>query len=175
MPQRRYAKQTLSSQIAINSFSRKNVGTFSRTRYEDLLFFFQQYAHPRGPDAELFENQTLKIVEVLDGLWSCFGDRAADLKNRSYILSVFLLFEEIGDDLASQADRDRFRDFVLTLWERLKKEAKAGMDRQNRDLFEFDSMLSSAPGERYQIDRRHSKFLDFYEHYREGESILGYE
>src|SRR6266851_7917296 len=35
IPKRRYAKQTLCDQICINSFVRKKVGTFQRTRWED--------------------------------------------------------------------------------------------------------------------------------------------
>lgn len=34
-------------------------------------------------------------------------------------------------------------------------------------------MLSSAPGEKYQIERRHQKLLKYYEHYKTTERIVG--
>jgi hypothetical protein len=93
VPRRRYAKQTLGAQISVNSFSRARVQEFSRTRYEDLLFFFKTYAHPQGSDREFFRNQSKKILSVLDGLSECFGEKAGGLSNRSYILSIYLFFE----------------------------------------------------------------------------------
>ena len=43
IPARRYAKETLCAQIAINSFSKATIGEFSRTRFEDLKYFFDNY------------------------------------------------------------------------------------------------------------------------------------
>lgn len=174
MPNRRYARETLGAQITINSFSRRPPSSsFSRTRYEDLLDFFQRFAHPAGEDETVFKEQTEKITSVLDGLWEAFGKQAtAKLANRSFVLSVFLLFEAVSSEIATEADRTRFRDFTLALSAQLRAEAKAGIKRTNQHLFEFESMLSSAPGERYQIERRHSKLMEFYRHYVETEEIL---
>ena len=93
---RRYAKETLTAQIAINSFTRAKQGSSARTRYEDLLSFFQEYARPTGHDIELFRKQSKAILATLDGLWNCFGERTSELSNRSDVLSVYLLFEDIG-------------------------------------------------------------------------------
>ncbi len=96
IPARRYAKETLCAQICLNSFTREKLKTFARTRYEDLLHFFKEYEHPQGKDLDFFKDKGKKISGVMDDLWVAFGDRAKQLKNRSYILSVYLFFEELS-------------------------------------------------------------------------------
>src|SRR5438876_2550696 len=60
---RRYAKQTLCAQICINSFTRAKLGdaVFATTRYENLQYFFQEYAQPQGKDKQFFDTMTAKI------------------------------------------------------------------------------------------------------------------
>lgn len=171
--ERRYARETLCAQITINSFSRAKQQAFARTRYEDLLFFFQEYEHPQGNDHEFFREQSKSIISVLDNLADCFGERAKDLTNRSYILSIYLLFEGLRTDLGSAGARREFVKYVFTLWKRLREEIGAGFDRKNRELYVFETMLSSAPGERYQIERRHQKLVEYYEHFTRTGKIKG--
>jgi hypothetical protein len=173
IPKRRYAKETLCAQIAINSFLWAKLQMFARTRYEDLDFFFKEYEQPQGGDLELFRKQSKKILSVLDDLWDCFGERTKDLSSRSYILSVYLLFEWLREGLKSDADRMRFVKFVFTLWKRLREEISAGFDRKNRELYVFETMLSSAPGEKYQIERRHQKLIEYYEYFERTGKIKG--
>jgi len=169
---RRFAKETLCAQIAINSFTRAKLGSFSRTRYEDLLSFFKEYEHPQGRDLELLRKQTKRILELVDDLWECFGTRTGELNNRSYILSVYLFFEEIHMTIGTN-DRARFAQFSFALWKRLKEEISKGIDRSNRELYSFEALLSSAPGEKYQIERRHQKLIEYYEHYKKTAKIKG--
>ena len=110
---------------------------------------------------------------TLDGLWDCFGERTAELSNRSYVLSVYLLFEDIQDGLTSAKDKKRFVDFVFVLWRRLRQEVSAGIDRKNRELYAFEAMLSSASGERYQIERRNEKMREYYEYFKVKGEIKG--
>jgi hypothetical protein len=173
IPKRRYARETLCAQIAINSFMQAKLQSFARTRYEDLRFFFQDYEHPQGTDLEFFRKQSKGILLVLDDIFECFDDRTKDLSSRSYILSVYLLFEKLRDSLSSAAAKQMFKKFVFALWRRLKEEIGAGIDRGNRELYVFETMLSSAPGEKYQIDRRHQKLVEYYEHYKSSGKIMG--
>lgn len=173
LPKRRFAKETLCAQLSINSFSRAKLGSFSRTRYEDLEFFFKEYGHPQGSDLEFFRKQSKKIVEVLEDLWGCFGQKTHELRNRSYILSVYLFFEELRDRPTSPKDRKNFVDFVFALWTRLRQEIGKGIDRKNRELYAFETLLSSAPGERYQIERRHQKLIEYYGHFKRTGKIKG--
>jgi uncharacterized protein DUF262 len=173
IPKRRYAKETLCAQIAINSFSRARTKSFCRTRGEDLLIFFRDYAQPQGTDLVFFRDQSKAVRKTIERLWDSFQDRAENLTNRSFILSVYFLFEELESTLDSADTRNRFVKFVFALWERLREEVDAGIDRKNRELYAFETMLSSAPGERYQIERRHDKLVEYYSHYVKTRKILG--
>jgi len=173
VPKRRYARETLGAQLSINSFSRAKIRAFSRTRYEDLVFFFKEYENPQGRDLQFFRDQTKSILVVLNGLWECFGEKTDGLSNRSYILSIYLLFEELVQGFDSTRDRKTFVDFVFALWMRLRQEISAGIDRTNRELYVFETMLSSAPGERYQIERRNEKLLEYYEYFKKNRRIKG--
>lgn len=172
MPNRRYAKETWGAQVSVNSFTRAKLGLFARTRYEDLLYFFKEYEHPQGQDREFFLKQSKVILSTLDKLSECFGTQTSELSNRSYILSVYLLFEELCNGLTPKGMRT-FREFVFALWTRLKEEIGAGIDRSNRELYAFETMLSSAPGEKYQIERRHHKLLEYYELFKKTGKVKG--
>jgi hypothetical protein len=175
IPARRFARETLCAQICINSFTREKLKSFARTRFEDLQHFFKEYQHPRGEDLDFFREEEKKITAVLDELWEAFGERTKQLKNRSYILSVYLFFEERCENPKefSPAERRVFVDFVFKLWKRLKDEIRAGFDRKNKELYTFETYLSSAPGEKYQIERRHEKLREYYVHFTKTGKIKG--
>lgn len=170
IPSKRYAKQTLCAQIAINIFGLDKNEEFSRTRYEDLAPFFEEYADPKGADQIRYQRLSTELQKVLDGLSDIFGAKAGDLKNRSYILSLALYFYQPG---IPAADRKKFEEFALALWKRLREEAKLGLDRKNRELYKFQSYLSSAPGEAYQIEGRQTKLEEYFTFYRARNKIKG--
>jgi hypothetical protein len=175
IPGRRYSKETLCAQICINSFSREKIKDFSRTRYDDLQYFFREYVHPQGSDLDFFIKRTKSICNVISELGKYFDVRAGELKNRSFILSVYLFLEELLGNKSNLAidEQKIFVKFVLALWKRLKEEAKAGFNRKNKELYTFETFLSSAPGEKYQIERRHGKLMEYYEHFSKTKKIKG--
>ncbi len=174
IPKRRYARQTLCAQIALNVLTKKKLDLFARTRYEDLMHFFAEYEQPLGKDLKAFEAATHEILAVADALWKVFGKQTKALRSRSYILSVYLFFYELASkgDL-TEAERKKFAEFVFRLMKRLREESKLGIDRENRELYSFDTMLSSAPGEKYQIERRHEKLREYYEFFKKTNKIKG--
>lgn len=172
----RFARETLCAQMCINSFTRKKLGgRFERTRYDDLLHFFEEYQRPQGKDRTFFDQQSKRITTVLDQLWQAFGDDTKTLRNRSYILSVYLLFEELGDKdgKVSAAKKREFAQFVLTLWNELREDARKGVNKHDEELYKFQTYLSSAPTERYQIERRHEKLREFYKQFKKTGKIKG--
>ncbi len=175
IPGRRFAKQTLAAQICINSFTRAKIGAFARTRYEDLLEFFKEYAYPQGKDLQFFQRQTNSIIEVMDTLHASLGEKTRNLRNRSYVLSVYLLFEELFNEkrVEKPAEQKTFARFVFELWRSLREEIKAGMDRKNRELYKFETLISSAPGEKYQIERRHQKMREYYTYFARTGRMVG--
>ena len=169
IPKRRFAKETLCAQIAINSFWRKKLGSFQRTRWQDLRDFFREYQHPQSTDLDIFNERTAAITNVLSQLWQSFGDRTKQLNNRSYVLSIYLLFEErfSGPNTLSKDERKTFVAFAFKVWQRLREEAKAGISRKNKILYDLQTSLSSAPGEPYQIKARHVLLTDLYEDFKQ--------
>ena len=57
--------------------------------------------------------------------------------------------------------------FTIKLLSRLKEEAKLGIYRHNEELYKFESYLSNAPGEKYQIENRHKKLIELFEYFLE--------
>ncbi len=172
---KRFSKQTLCAQICINTFMRKKVGTFATTRFENLQHFFQEYAQPKGKDKEFFETMSQRITLVLDELWKVFDRKANDLTNRSYILSIYLFFDELlgeRDELPKNEGK-QFVEFTSVLWQRLKGEAKKGFERTNKEVYTFSTFLNSAPTEKYQIDNRHQALAQHYEHFKKTGKIKG--
>lgn len=165
----RFARATLCAQICINSFTREKLnGAFARTRYDDLLHFFKEYQKPTGSDRTFFNKQSKKIESTFDQLWQALKDDTKTLRNRSYILSTYLLFEELGgeDGKVGATDKKAFPEFVLILWKQLKDESAKGFNRTDEELYKFQTYLSSAPGERYQIEKRHKELKEFYKHFK---------
>ena len=172
---RRFSKQTLCGQICINAFMRSKNGTFATTRFENLQHFFQDYAQPKGKDKEFFETMANRITVVTAELGKVFGERASQLTNRSYILSIYLFFDELlGDNIQlPKSEAKQFVDFTLLLSRRLKEESKKGFERTNRALYTFGTYLNSAPTEKYQIDNRHRALAEHYRHFEKTGKIRG--
>jgi hypothetical protein len=167
IPNRRYAKQALCAQICINSFRKSKLKMFSRTRYEDLFYFFREYREPTGTDREFFEERCQHVMNVLDILDNNFKDEAKHLRNRSFILSLYLFVEDLYETDKKKLEKvvPLIVLFAIKLWERIKEEARLGIHRQNEELYRFESFLSNAPGERYQIESRHGKLIELFEYF----------
>ena len=175
IPKRRFALENLGAQIAINAFSKHKTGSFARTRYEDLRHFFEEYENPKGASGKIFVIETKRIVTVLNFLAQCLGRRIAELNGRSYILSIYLLTDWLIEtvDVTRPREGKKLAEFILAIRKRLKEEAKKGIDRTNREIYELQTMLSSAAGEKYQIERRHNKLVEHYTFYKRNGKIKG--
>jgi hypothetical protein len=174
VPSRRYGKETLCAQMAINIWSRSKTGDFARTRYEDLQYFFQEYAAPVGKDKEFFGECEMRISELLEVLGALFHEKAGQLRNRSYVLSLLLVADQLKrDGRFGEKEGRRFVQFASHFWKRLKEEIDAGLRRKNSLLFAFESQISSAPGEKYQIERRHKALLESFEHFQKHQVLPG--
>ena len=67
----------------------------------------------------------------------------------------------------------KFVKFTELFLKRLREEIKAGFQRQNEDLYNFQSYLNNAPGEKYQIARRHQELTKFFQYYSVKGKIKG--
>ena len=170
MPRDLTEPSKIPNQICINSFNLEKTKQFARTRYEDISAFFIEYADPKGQELTIFNDQTRYIINNLDTLWGCFGSETKNLRNRSYILSIYLFVETHG---LKDNEEKPFTAFIFRLWKRLREEAQKGMDRRNRELYNLQSYLSSAPGEPYQIEGRDKKLREYFEFFKQNGKIKG--
>lgn len=166
IPNRRYAKQALCAQICINSFSRAKLKTFYRTRYEDLYYFFREYREITETENKMFEERCQHIINILNVLDENFKDDAKNLRNRSFVLSIYLFVEDLYEVDKKELEKAMplMVPFAMKILKRLKEEAKLGIHRQNEELYRFESYLSNAPGEKYQIEKRHDKLIELFEY-----------
>jgi len=167
IPERRYAKETVFSQICINSFYLSLHNTFYRARYDDLWPFFDQYSNLKEHEVE-----TGRIIAVLNELDRYFGENAKKLKNRASIVSAYLFFE----DLIKKNENDklaRFVKFYLLFLDTLEQEAQKGLDYDHkyRDLLNFQTYVTQASVEKYAVERRHKMLTEYFEFYIENELI----
>lgn len=160
----RYQKETLCAQICINSFYYTKLKIFTRTRFEDLQDFIVEKNEMEEKEFEIFKN---RVISVLDELNKHFTGKSI-LRNKSLILSIYLYVEINNVEIPK-----KMKTFVEKLTERLKEEAAAGFERKNEDLYKFESYLSNAPGEKYQIKRRHDKFTEMFKYFEKNDKIMG--
>lgn len=177
IPRRRFARQTLCAQICINSFTYAKNREYARTRYGDLKTFFDYYKLPKGEDALYFNERIGSINKVLDKLHKSFHLNAGLLKNRSFILTIYLYVEKILKQSSAKSAilLPDFVKFINKLWARIKEESKKDpFHRKNEHLYAFESYLNNAPGEKYQIFNRDKKLNEFFNYYRNNKGkILG--
>lgn len=173
---RRFSKETLCAQICINSYHKAKSNTFFRTRFNDLEDFFMAGKDPKAKELDFLNNRFASILSTLSILDKYFANKGHLLKNRSFVLSIYLFVEglmggkspgEIGEIVP------KFVKFTELFLRRLKEEIKAGFQRQNKELYDFQSYLSNAPGERYQIERRHKGLGEFFTYYLSKGKIKG--
>ena len=173
---KRYAKQTLCAQICINAFRRETLNVFSRTRYEDLYYFFREYKNITESNKDMYKTNCERIIVILGLLEYLFQNVIEDLRNRSFILSLYLFVEELykqDGETEVRGLKEKLVSFIGMLLLRLKEESKRGLGRTNKELYEFESFLSNAPGEKYQIQKRHDKLFELYKYYSIRNKIKG--
>ena len=165
IPRRRFSKETLCAQICINSYHKEKSDTFFRTRFNDLEDFFMAGKSPKGKELEFLNKRFTSILSTLSILDKCFVNKGHLLKNRSFVLSVYLFVEQLTKNRSPKEIKEtvpKFVKFTELFLKRLKEEIKAGFERKNEDLYNFQSYLNNAPGERYQIVRRHEELKKFF-------------
>jgi len=170
--ERRFAKQTLCAQICINSYWKEKNNSFCRTRYIDLEDFFKKCNEFKGEDLKFLNKKFEEIISTLAILKKAFHSKLKILTNRSFILSLYLLVEEFMKNNQTN-EMSTCVKFVEYLLKELKAEMKKGFHREKEEFYIFESYLSNAPGEKYQIQRRHDKLKEFFAEFKISGAIKG--
>ena len=176
IPKRRYSKETLCAQIYINSYHKAKSDTFFRTRFTDLEDFFIAGKNPKGKELDFLNKRFDSIRSTLSILDKYFAKKGHLLKNRSFVLSIYLFVEGLTEGKSPNEIKNivpKFVKFTELFLKRLRAEIKAGFQRQNEYLYNFQSYLNNAPGERYQIVHRHEELKTFFTYYSANRKIKG--
>lgn len=168
----RYAKEQVAAQIVLNEFSRRDNGTFHRSRYIDLQEFFKVHSKFTPED----KRTILKIKSNLDKTVECFQQRLKYLNNRAISVSVYLFISQLIEE-KKQDEIGQFVGFLELFLKTLKWQLPQGvrMNPAYYDLVRFQTNITQAAGEKSAIERRRDFLGSYYYHYKENNAIKGDE
>lgn len=162
IPRRRYSREQVAAQIALNYFSRIKNGTFQSSRYVDLQEFFKQYNKFSSEDKLLLN----KMKGVYDEIISYLREEVRFIKNRAMAVSVFLFANELTM-LKQGRELKLFGAFFIKLLKTLKWQLAKGirMDMAYQDLLVLQTSITQAASEKYSIIRRQDFLKDYFNYY----------
>jgi hypothetical protein len=172
---RRYAKEQVAAQIALNYFSRRaEPPTFSRSRYIDLQYFFKRKSVFKEEDKRLAE----EIKTILDKIAENFNDKLSFIENRAIAVTTFLFVAQLvnnNEEKKLPKFGEFLVEFVATLkWQLSLYRRKMELIEQYRDILTgFQNYVTQAAGESYAIERRHKFIEKYFEHYLAHNEIIG--
>jgi len=169
IPQRRFAKEQVAAQIALNYFSKIKNGTFQRSRYIDLQDFFKQYSKLSPEDKKLKKEMNI----VFDKIVKDFGDKLKHISNRAIAVSVFLFVSELIDQKKGN-EIPQFKEFFIKLLTTLKWQLPKGieMDKAYQDMLNFQTNITQAAGEKTAIQKRHDFLKDYFYHFKNRDGMI---
>jgi len=167
---RRFAREQVVAQIALNYFNKIKNGTFQRSRYIDLQDFFKQYSKFTSDDNKIVK----EMRKTFDKIVHNFADNLQYISNRAIAVSVFLFVSEL---IESQKEKDisKFSEFFVKLLKTMKWQLSQGidMDKTYQDLLSFQTNITQAAGEKYSIQKRHDFLKDYFYHFKKDGMIKG--
>jgi hypothetical protein len=170
IPRRRYAREQVAAQVAINAFSKKNTQMFHRSRYIDLQDFFKQYSKMSSYDM-VIKNEIEKKLIIIN---KNFNNKLRYIKNRATAVTIYLFVSELID---SKREREitTFIQFFIMFIKTLKWQIPKGvkMDSEYHDLLNFQTNVSQAAGEKSAIQTRHDFLKRYFHHFKQYQEIKG--
>ena len=165
IPTRRYAKEQVAAQVALQVFAFGADGKFTRGRYLDLQKFLKDNADIAVSDSRIVRLTT--ELGILDN--EC---RAKDLvlSNRAIVVSVVLLGWTQG--LATSPGRvvalvEYLGAFIEKLEWQVQNLRKFEPDREYDYLIDFQRHVTQASVERYAISARHEILYEGFEFWKQ--------
>jgi len=170
IPYRRYTREQVAAQIALNFFSKKKTGEFHRSRYLDLQEFFKEQSRLSTQDKKL--NAEIKVI--LDNIHDHFRDKLSLIGNRAITVSIFLFISDLIDQ-GKENEIEQFVDFFIKFMRTLKWQIPKGvqMDEPYYDLLKFQTHVTQAAGEKYAIQNRHEFWSEYFYNFKTENVIKG--
>jgi hypothetical protein len=167
---RRFAKEQVAAQIALNAFSRRNNGGFQRSRYTDLQDFFKRYSS--------FSSNDKKLTKEIEGNFGVivkyFDDKLKYINNRAIAVSLYLFVSELIEQ-GKEEEVKVFVEFLVTFLKTLRWQIPKGveMDSAYYDLLKFQTNITQAAGEKTAIQKRHDFLNEYFYFYNQEGGIIG--
>jgi hypothetical protein len=170
IPYRRYAREQVAAQIALNYFIRKATGKFHRSRYTDLLEFFKEKSKFSSEDERL----TTEIIQILDKLCSQFKGKLTYIRNRAIAVSVFFFVQELVDQ-GKETEVSNFVEFLVAFLKTLRWQVpqEVKMHSAYYYLLDFQTYVTQAAGEEYAIRSRHEFLCNSFDFFKKENAIKG--
>lgn len=169
LPARRFAREQVAAQIALNAFSKRNNGAFQRSRYIDLQDFFKRYNNFSSDDKKL----TKEIEIICNAIVKYFGDKLKHVNNRAIAVSIYLFISELMEQ-GKEKEIKEFIEFFVKFLKTLKWQIPKGveMDKSYYDLLKFQTNITQAAGEKSAIQRRHDFLNEYFYYYKNKNSLI---
>jgi len=168
----RYGRQEVASQILLNAFSKKEEGEFHRSRFVDLQEFFKRKEKMTSADNKVVEEakHTLKMIAKY------FKSNLKYINGKALAVSVYAFIHELIE-LSKEKEINLFVEFLIKFLKTKEWQMPKGldMDLAYREILNFQTSMTQAPGEKYSIQRRHDFWKDYFNHYKKKGEIKGDE
>lgn len=173
IPRRRYAKEQVVAQIALNVFGLKKEQLHQSSRFVDLQDFFKLYSNLSSEDMTI----TKGIEKNLDTISKHFKGKLDQIHNRALAVSVYLFAAKLIENNHEKMVTE-FANFLEKFLQRLSWQVKKGILKMHpayHDLLKFQTNVTQAAGESYAIRNRHDFLQKYFDHYRKSKFIKGDE
>lgn len=169
IPTRRYAREQVACQIALNAFGRKRDGTFKRSRFTDLQEFFKQYSKFSPEDKTLVK----EIKRNLDIIDKSFSSKLSLIRNRALTLSTYLFLSDLIEQ-GKEKEISLFVNFLEKLLKTMKWQIPKGvqMNTAYHDLLNFQTNINQAAGEKTAIEKRHTFLGEYFYHFKNNKGLI---
>ncbi|MGI2336011.1 MAG: DUF262 domain-containing protein [Dehalogenimonas sp.] len=174
IPYKRYAREQVAAQIALNYFKLQNKHEFGRSRYIDLQLFFKEKSKFDDNDKELVS----KLKTVLQKIDEYFRESISLIKNRALAISIFFMVNELIES-DNELQIPKFKEFIFKflatlVWQVKEHQRLSAAEAYKNILSGFQNYITQAAGESYAIKKRHEFLKDYFEYYlRNGNKIKG--
>ncbi|MDH4366836.1 MAG: DUF262 domain-containing protein [Dehalococcoidia bacterium] len=167
IPTRRFAKEQVCAQICNNSAFINKTKFFRNSKYEDLENLYRAYK-----DFSLESVEAKQIMSVLDRLDTIFSYKAGEITNRASVVSIYLMVEEMILKGSIDGKEGAIKDFYLKFLDRLREEARAGIDATDRFLLAYHSRVIQAADSKTSIAERHDRLKEAFQQYLKSGEII---
>lgn len=170
IPTRRFAREQLSAQILAQVFSIEEADEYARTRHVDLQRLFKEHTN-LTPEYQDYVDRVEEILDLLDDTL----ENQSILGNRALTVSAVLMAWKLNIDNNDEAsDLAAFlEEFLCRLDWQLDK--RLNFDDEYQYLVNFNRDVTQASVERYAVERRTDRMMDYYEHWTDTGQIRGDE